>query len=203
MKESLGRQVIIGVGIIVIGGLIVALVAGQGDFSRRDRSSDGSTPSAAGTTSVTDEGPGASPPTQAAGKAAYKSPGSPHDLATYLDVPSYAGRVASEIPGTPYELGEPASSILDEDTKRADVWSIVLRPGETARVVCLSEKSVYLRYAPPGKKRFAAVGASEPLGNGTSVDAGFLAAVAGTYYVQVSTRENGVRYTIWLEVQEG
>jgi hypothetical protein len=112
-----------------------------------------------------------------------------------------SGQVANDIPGTPLDFGTPVVSAIDTDTKKRDVYAVSLAAGQTLRIVVESSDAINVQVAKPGTKSFNDIWGDELCRYETSCIATFLAAVAGTYYLNISTESSGVGYTLTVSVE--
>ncbi|MGB0386022.1 MAG: hypothetical protein ACPGWR_14545 [Ardenticatenaceae bacterium] len=111
--------------------------------------------------------------------------------------------VSDDIPGIPLEFGTPVTSVVDEDTKPREVYAVNLAAGQMLRVEIESDPNVSVYIAKPGTKSFDDT-KGEPLCNGTrSCNKTFLAAVEGTYYLNVKTSQSGIGYTMTISEKGG
>jgi hypothetical protein len=100
------------------------------------------------------------------------------------------GQVASDIPGTPLQLGQAVSSVIDEDTRPIDVYSVQLQAGQSVRfrIQCNQHCSLSLWNPNTINVRSNAVGADVFTVGSNSNREGFrvyTAAVDGTYPVSI------------------
>jgi hypothetical protein len=109
------------------------------------------------------------------------------------------GQVASDIPGTPLQLGQAVSSVIDEDTRPIDVYSVQLQAGQSVRfrIQCNQHCSLSLWNPNTINVRSNAVGADVFTVGSNSNREGFrvyTAAVDGTYPVSIRAYRSGDRY---------
>ena len=178
----------------------------------------------AGTAAPTDGGPRAS--TANAGTATAPStsaePAGPTETRTPLPTPTLAptpkptsaptshtgkvnlaGKAASDIPGTAIALPITITSVLDKDTKPSDVFAVELQAGTKMGIHFDDYWCGSLFIADPGSTSMKSDGAH----TGTSLvdypffcprDLEFASAVAGTYYVVLTTNAKALQYTLSL-----
>lgn len=116
-----------------------------------------------------------------------------------------AGKVPSEIPGIPLELRTTVTSVVDRNTKRSDVYALVLSAGQQVRftvepsVMCLG----YYLYN-PGTKSIESNQDSVAWWEscyGGILRRDFTSAISGTYYFEVRAGGSGQRYNLTVTSQ--
>ena len=114
------------------------------------------------------------------------------------------GQVATEIPGTPIDFGTTVTSVLDTDTRKREVFSVSLKAGEKLRVKATSTGIANLKlilHKPGAISVDDYSGVNLCYSWSKSCTETFVAAVAGTYYLEISTQGSGVEYTLTVDIQ--
>ena len=103
-----------------------------------------------------------------------------------------------DIPGTPFELGDSITSILDGDTKRAEVFSLSLTAGQTLIVAFTGSSPVEIDIFKPGTTTVVNTQYDTLCFNVLECNNTFNVAVTGTYYIWARTDGSGVKYDLTI-----
>jgi hypothetical protein len=121
-----------------------------------------------------------------------------------LWLPAVARAAADDIPGTPMTVGSTVTGVLDDVTKKYDVYSIRLTSGEQIQLdVADSTKGpcVYVNLIPPGTTSIFSSWSSlayASTGNTGKGQFAYTPAKDGVYFLRVKADGNGVVYTLTL-----
>jgi len=123
-----------------------------------------------------------------------------YELSVRVDNSSIS-QVLDDVPGTRIESGIVSSSVLDQETKKRDVYSILLNAGQTVYLIAKSNKAIALYYGKPGFATFLASDGVQLTGAGGELNTSFVAATSGTYYIMIKAFDNGIKYELQVIVR--
>ena len=133
----------------------------------------------------------------------------PTNSATYQQEPTVVQTtevsnlpIATDIPGTPFMLGSSLTSILDKDTRPRDVFSFSLSAGQTLSITLKSSHVTFAQIYKPGTLTVVNTNPEYLCYQDLDCTNTFPVATTGTYYIMISARDSGVKYTLSANIQE-
>jgi len=105
-------------------------------------------------------------------------------------------QVPSDIPGIALAIGDSRTSVLDDNTKPRDVYSIDLQAGRDVVFKAISNGCLYMQLYNPGSKSIETDDVSSALSSGCRSEwsESFTPAISGTYYFSLTATDTGQTY---------
>ena len=124
-----------------------------------------------------------------------------YSLSTSVETTLQPSPVAQDVPGTALQVGSSVSSVLDNDIKPRDIYTMDLLAGQTLRITASSSRNISIYLHKTGAVSINNSRYVELCNYQTACNNTFLIPVAGTYYVQILARDSGLQYSLTTSVE--